>query len=79
MPGAPNSGVAVGLHNTLRFSYFDIRATGNIQSTPGTLHLWDQTYDPGTYLATTYRLQNGKVSFDLSDVALSRWRAGASA
>jgi len=57
-------GAAVGLHNTLRFSYNDIRATGNIQSTPGTLHLWDQTYDPGTYLATTYRVQNAKASFD---------------
>ena len=65
-------GAAVGLHNTLRFSYNDIRATGNIQSTPGTLHLWDQTYDPGTYLATTYRVQNAQGVIRLSDVALSR-------
>src|SRR3954471_9111041 len=63
VPGA-ELGIAVGLHNTLRFTYFQSQATGNIESIPGTLHLWDQTYAPGTYLATTYKLQNGKASFD---------------
>jgi hypothetical protein len=57
-------GMAVGLHNTLRFSYFETKASGNVESIPTTLHLWNQTYEPGTYLATTYRLQHGKMSFD---------------
>ena len=57
-------GVAVGLHNTLRFTYFQVRAAGNIQSTPTQLQVFDQTYPAGTYLATNYRLQNGKISFD---------------
>jgi hypothetical protein len=57
-------GVAVGLHNTLRFVYFETRANGNVASIPTTLHLWSQTYDPGDYIATTYRLQHGKISFD---------------
>jgi hypothetical protein len=62
-PGA-ELGLAVGLHNTLRFSYSDTRASGVIESIPTTLRLWDQTYEAGTYLATSYRLQSGKMSFD---------------
>ena len=57
-------GLAVGLHNTLRFSYFESRAAGNIPSIPTTLHLWDQTYNAGTFVTTNYRIQSGKVSFD---------------
>lgn len=57
-------GLAVGLHNTLRFSYTDVKASGNIGSIPTQLRLWDQTYEAGTYLATNYRLQHGKMSFD---------------
>lgn len=70
LPGKPKYaegaelGVAVGLHNTLRFEYFETRANGNIESTADTLHLWTQTYDPGTYLSSTYRLQHAKISFD---------------
>ena len=59
-------GMAVGLHNTLRFSYFDARASGAL-NIPTTLRLWDQTYEPGEqtgFLATSYRLQHGKMSFD---------------
>src|SRR4051794_38231867 len=61
VPGA-ELGLAVGLHNTLRFTFFQSQAAGNIESIPTTLHLWGQTYEPGTYLATTYKLQNGKIS-----------------
>ena len=57
-------GLAVGLHNTLRFQYFEAKATGNINSIPQQLHLWEQTYESGTYLATTYKMQHGKMSFD---------------
>jgi hypothetical protein len=70
LPGKPKYaegaelGVAVGLHNTLKFEYFETRANGNINSIPTTLHLWTQTYDPGTYLSSTYRLQHGKMTFE---------------
>jgi hypothetical protein len=70
LPGKPKYaegaelGLAVGLHNTLRFEYFETRANGNVESIPTTLHLWNQTYDKGTYLSSTYRLQHGKMSFD---------------
>src|SRR5262245_21585542 len=56
-------GLALGLHNSLRFSYFDMRATGEINA-PTQLHLWEQTYDQGEVLTTDYRLQHGKLSFD---------------
>jgi hypothetical protein len=56
-------GFALGLHNALRFSYFETRATGNTTAATD-LHLWDQTYAAGTLLTTDYRLQNGKISFD---------------
>jgi hypothetical protein len=70
LPGEPKYangaelGIALGLHNTLRFVYFDARATGNIPSIPNTIHVWDQTYESGTYLATNYRVQHGKISLD---------------
>jgi hypothetical protein len=57
-------GLAVGLHNTLRFSYFETRASGGIPNIPKQLQLWEQTYEAGTYLQTSYRLQHGKMSFD---------------
>jgi hypothetical protein len=56
-------GVALGLHNALRFTYFESRASGDFTS--GTdLQIWDQAYTAGTYLSTNYRLQNAKISFD---------------
>lgn len=57
-------GVAVGLHNTLRFSYWETRAAGNITSLPESFQSWGQTYGAGTWLSTNYRIQHGKVSFD---------------
>lgn len=56
-------GLAVGLHNALRFSYFDMRATGDFTA-GSTLHLWEQTYAKDTLLTTDYRLQHFKISFD---------------
>jgi hypothetical protein len=57
-------GIALGLHNTLRFTYFDTRANGNVTSIPSDLQLWSQTYTAGTYVSTNYRIQRGVVSFD---------------
>ena len=56
-------GFAVGLHNALRFSYFDTRASGDFTA-PTDLRLWEQSYAKDTLLSTDYRLQNGKISFD---------------
>ncbi len=58
------AGVAVGLHNALRFSYWSMRAAGDLPAIPNTLALWSQTYAPGTYVSTNYVLTNAKISFD---------------
>jgi hypothetical protein len=57
-------GIAIGLHNTLRFSFQDVKATGDIQSIPVQIQAWGQTYPAGTYLATSYHLQHGSISMD---------------
>ena len=56
-------GIALGLHNALRLSYFQDRASGT-EVIPTTTIIWDKSYDAGTKLLTTYRLQNAKISFD---------------
>jgi hypothetical protein len=57
-------GIALGLHNALRFSYWETRAAGDVVAIPVATTLWGQGYAAGTYLSTNYRIQNGKVSFD---------------
>ncbi len=57
-------GIALGLHNALRFSYWESTANGNITSIPNNLQVWNQTYPAGTWVSTNYRLQNAKISFD---------------
>ncbi len=56
-------GIALGLHNALKISYFEARAAGdetpNIQT-----YLWGLLYPNGTLLSTNYRLQDAKMSFD---------------
>lgn len=56
-------GLALGLHNALKISYFEGRAAGdttpNIQT-----YLWTQLYPNGTLLSTSYRLQAAKLSFE---------------
>ena len=56
-------GVALGLHNTLRLSVFQTRASGNIAA-PTELGLITQVYLKGDYLTTDYHLQSVKLSFD---------------
>jgi hypothetical protein len=56
-------GIALGLHNALRFTYFESRASGNFTGATD-LQLWGQTYAAGTYLSTDYKIQTGKISFD---------------
>jgi hypothetical protein len=61
--GSGEVGIALGLHNALRFTYLTSHASGDYR-TPIQLQLWDQTYAAGTLIATNYHLQNGKISFD---------------
>ena len=56
-------GLALGLHNALRLSYFESRAAGNFTNATD-LQLWTQTYPAGSYLSTNYRVQNFKMSFE---------------
>jgi hypothetical protein len=69
LQGTPNYaagaeiGVALGLHNALRLSYFSTRAAGDLIA-PSDLRIWNQSYSAGTYVSTSYRLQNAKLSFD---------------
>jgi hypothetical protein len=56
-------GIALGLHNALRFSYFSTRAAGNFTNS-APLTLWDQNYVAGTLISTDYRVQDLKLSFD---------------
>jgi hypothetical protein len=56
-------GLALGLHNSLRFSYFQTRAAGNF-TTAGYDRIFSQEYNPGDVVSTNYRIQSGKISFD---------------
>lgn len=56
-------GIAMGLHNALRLSYFDMRATGDFTA-GNDIHIFDQTYEKNTLVTSDYRLQHGKLSFD---------------
>jgi len=67
--GKPNfaktveAGMAVGLHNTVRFIYTDFRAAGDF-TTPIVVTAWNQTYSGGTYISTDYHVQSFKLSYD---------------
>jgi hypothetical protein len=56
-------GVALGLHNALRASYFTTRAAGDF-TTNQDLTLWGSTYSSGGLISTNYRVQDLKISFD---------------
>ncbi len=56
-------GMAVGLHNMLRFSYFQSRASGDF-TTPVDTVAFSQIYTAGTLVSTDYLIQNLKISFD---------------
>ncbi len=56
-------GLALGLHNMLRFSYFQTRASGDY-TTPVDTVAFGQIYTAGTLVSTDYLIQNLKLSFD---------------
>ena len=57
------AGLAVGLHNTLKFSYFSLHASGDF-TTGVDLEEGSQVYTAGTYVSTNYHLQDFKLSFE---------------
>jgi len=56
-------GAAVGLHNTLRFTATDFRASGNF-TTPVALVAWNVPYVADTYMSTNYHTQSLKLSYE---------------
>lgn len=57
-------GIAMGLHNMLRFSFFESRAAGDFTAPVDTTVFNSQTYTAGTLVSTDYTVQNLKLSFD---------------
>jgi hypothetical protein len=57
-------GIAAGLHNSIRVTYFESRASGDYTAPVNTTVFNGQTYLAGTLVSTDYKLQNFKVSFD---------------
>ncbi len=57
-------GVAAGLHNMVRVSFFESRASGDYTTPVDTTVFGGQTYIAGTLVSTDYKLQNVKLSFD---------------
>jgi hypothetical protein len=56
-------GFAAGAHNTVHLMYFQGAATGNFTNT-GDLRVWNQLYEAGNNVATYYKLQSAKISFE---------------
>jgi hypothetical protein len=69
LQGKPNfaqgvdAGIALGLHNALRLSYFESRAAGSFTNA-NDIELWSQLYTAGNLVSTNYRMQNFKLSFE---------------
>ena len=69
MQGTPKAaeggeiGLAMGLHNALRFDYFRSRASGNYTNTADT-SVPGQVYPAGTYTTTDWFMQEYRLSFD---------------
>ena len=57
-------GLAVGLHNMLKFSYFQSRASGDFTAPVDTVVWNGQVYTEGTLVSTDYLVQNLKLSFE---------------
>ena len=57
-------GIAMGLHNMLRFSYLETRAAGDFTTPVALSVVGGQTYAAGTFVSTDYNVQALKLSFD---------------
>jgi hypothetical protein len=56
-------GVAVGLHNTLRFTWFQSKRSGTTTA-PTDLVIFTQSYNQGDVLSTNSKLQDFKLSYE---------------
>lgn len=56
-------GIAAGVHNTIKISYFQFKADG-LKTAPNDLVLYSQPYSAGDTISTSYKLQSAKVSFE---------------
>jgi hypothetical protein len=56
-------GLAIGAHNTLRFAAFQTQAAGDF-TTPVEIIDAGVTYPAATYVSTSYRLRNFKLSYE---------------
>jgi len=56
-------GAAVGLHNTLRISYFFVKQSGTVTA-PSDVVLFGQTYSNGDRLSTNSKLIDAKISYE---------------
>jgi hypothetical protein len=69
--------IPAGRGNSLRVSYFQANGTGN-QTAPSDLTLFSTAFSAGDYLATQYKLQNAKISYDFlsypTPLGDSSWR-----
>src|SRR5581483_1563118 len=69
LPGKPRygenfeAGLAVGLHNTLRFTLTDVKGTGTF-TTGNDLVAWDQVYTSGTLMTANYHMQHARLSYE---------------
>jgi hypothetical protein len=61
-PGA-EIGIAAGVHNSLKISYFQFKASGR-ETAPNDLVLYSQAYSKGDTVSTSYKIQVGKVSYE---------------
>jgi hypothetical protein len=59
-----DAGIAIGLHNTLRFTYEGSRASGLTGPLAVDSQFFGQTYAAGTVLTTDYKMQMFRLSFD---------------
>jgi hypothetical protein len=56
-------GVAVGLHNFIRVSGFQVRAAGDFTA-PTNLTLWNSNYNSGWLMSSDYKVRDVKLSFE---------------
>jgi len=56
-------GVAVGLHNSLRFTYMYSKAAGTYTA-PNDFVAWSQGYSKGTEISTSYKFSDYKISYE---------------
>ena len=65
------AGLAVGLHNQLKFTFTNFRAAGDF-TTPVIVSAFGQTYSGGTYISTNYHVQRAS-SLTNSSPGRIRW------